>query len=216
MNNLSRHIALMVLALAALCARAVEEPHDTVCFYDSWENMFIMMPDTMIVDPMIDVCSPFEIYIETGDKKLDKKIKKGYMAATLGDTTWVINSYYVRKNFKGDSKNLHGYVPFFFNDKVAYAVAEEYSYAGVGDIDFTVISTYNYYFDFDKRKVHRVDYKMLDALLADYPGLRMRYQAMKNNKRQSTTSDFFLDYVDRVTDDPSRPYIVEMMGDKGK
>lgn len=216
MNNLSRHIALMVLALAALCAHAVEEPHDTVCFYDSWENMFIMMPDTMIVDPMIDVCSPFEVYIETGDKKLDKKIKKGYMAATLGDTTWVINSYYVRKNFKGDSKNLHGYVPFFFNDKVAYAVVEEYSYAGVGDIDYTVISTFNYYFDFDKRKVHRVDYKMLDALLADYPDLRMRYQAMKNNKRQSMTSDFFLDYVDRVTDDPSRPCIVEMMSAKGK
>ena len=213
MSNLSRHLFLVVLAMSALCARAEDEPHDTVYFYGSWQQMFDALPDTVIVDPKIDEYSPFELYFETNDKKVNKRIKNEYVAAALGDTTWFINSNYLKEYFKGDAKRLNGYVAMFFNEKMAYAVAEEYSYAELGDMGFTVVSTYNYYIDFEKRKVLRVDEKLLSKLLADYPDLRMRYEGMRDNDRERIISDFFMQYVDRVSDNPAQPYILDIVRD---
>ena len=173
--------------------------------------MLYMEPDTMMIDPIIDVYSPFEIYLETGDKRVNNKIKKEYLAATLGDSTWLINSQYIRKCFKGDSKRLHGYVPVFFNERVAYAIAEEYVYAELGDVGFNVISTYNYYIDFERRKVLKVDSKVLSALLVDYPDLQMRFEGMHDNGKTSIINDYFFQYVDRASDDPMRPYILDMV-----
>lgn len=58
-NWYSRHIALILLATASLTAVAQEEPHDTVYFYTTWTQIFDMAPETMVVDPAIDVYSPF-------------------------------------------------------------------------------------------------------------------------------------------------------------
>ena len=210
-NWYSRHIALILLATASLTAVAQEEPHDTVYFYTTWTQIFDMAPETMVVDPAIDVYSPFELYVETGDKKANKRIKNEYIAASLGDSTWLVNSNYLKENFKGDSKDLYGYVPLFFSEKVAYAVAEEYSYAELGDIAFNVVSTYNYYIDFKRHKVIKVNEKTLGNLLADYHDLRMRYESMSNSNKSAIINDFFLQFVDRATDDPMRPDITEFI-----
>ena len=211
MNSLSRYVFLMVIAMASLNAVAMDELSDTVYFYSSWHQMFDEDADTMVVDPVIDYYSPFEIYVETRDKKVDKRIKNEYIAATLGDSIWLINSHYVKKNFKGDSKKLHGYVPLFFNEKVAYAVVEEYMYAEVGDMGFNVVSTHNFYIDFDKRKVMRIDAKALSVLLADYPDLRMRFEGFKDNERSAILNEYFYQYVDRVNDDTLRPYLLDLV-----
>ena len=211
MRNVLLHIISFSFAMASLCAHAVEEPHDTLYFYVTWQHMLDMEPDTMIVDPMIDYYSPFEIYVETKDKRVNKRIKNEYIAATVGDSTWVINSNYLRKRFKGDSKKLHGYVPLFFNEKVAYAVGEECVYSELGDIAFNVVSTVNFYIDFQKRKVIRVDSKKLSGLLADYPDLRMRYESVYKNRRYRVVKDFFFDFIDRASEDVTRPYILDLV-----
>ena len=212
MKSLLLKFSVIMLLLPSLPAMAAQdEPVDTVFFYGSWEQMLDAEPDTMITAPMIDVYSPFELYFETLDKKANKRIKKDYIAATLGDSTWLINSNYLRKNFKGDSKKLHGYVPLFFNDKVAYAVAEECAYAEIADVGFNVISNYHYYIDFKQRKVLRIDSNRMCELLADYPDLRMRYESMQSYKSYSIINDFLLQYIDRVTDDFMRPYILDLV-----
>ena len=216
MLNRLHIIAALLLALCSLhCAADECVERDTVYFYNSWEQMMQVEPDTMITDLAIDFFSPFELYFESSDKKANKRIKKEYIAATLGDSTWLINSNYLREYFKGDSKNLHGYVPVFFSEKVAYAVAEEYSYAELGDIAFNVISTYNYYIDFKRHKVIRVDEKTLSAILTDYNDLRMRYEGMKDKGMSAIVNDFFMQFVDRATEDPMRPDILDLL-DKEK
>ena len=215
MKRVLRHIIFVATALSCLHAVADESiEKDTVFFYDTWERIFSVEPDTMIVDLAIDTSSPFELYFETSDKAVNKRIKKDYVAAALGDTTWLINSNYLKQYFKGDSKRLHGYVPLFFNEKVAYAVAEEYSFAELGDIAFNVISTYNYYIDFKRHKVIRVDEKTLSAILTDYNDLMMRYESMKDSWLQRIVNDYFLQYVDRVTDDPMRADILDFLEGK--
>lgn len=211
MSNLSRHLFLVVLAISALCAHAEDEPRDTVYFYGSWQQIFDAQPDTIIVDPAIDQYSPFELYFEVGNKIVNKRIKNEYVAAALGDTTWLINSNYLKDNFKGDAKRLHGYVPLFFNEKVAYAVAEEYMTAELGDVGLTVISTYNYLIDFKQRKVLKVDDKMLSKLLTDYHDLQMRYEGMRDYEMQRIINDYFLQYVDRIAEDPTRLGILDYL-----
>lgn len=211
MRNLTLNITIVLASLVSLQAKAAEEWSDTLFFYKTWQQVFETAPDTMIVGPVIDAFSPFELYFETGDKKADNRIKKEYIAATIGDTTWLINSHYLKEGFKGDSKKLHGYVPLFFDEKVAYAVGEEYMYAEVGDMAFNVISTYNYYIDFRSRKVLRIDSEKLSALLADYPDLRMRYEGMNDYKKTSIINDYFLKFVDRATEDPMRPDILKLV-----
>jgi hypothetical protein len=203
---------MAALAMCFLHAPAVEpEERDILFFYDSWAHMYNAEPDTMIVDAAIDFCSPFELYFETSDKKVNKRISKKYLAVTMGNSTWFINSNYLRDNFKGDAKRLHGYVPLFFDEKVAYAVAEEYMYAELGDIGFNVVSTHNYLIDFLQRKVLRIDEKSLIKLLTDYPDLRMRYEGMQDNDRERIINDYFVQYVDRVSDDSMHPYILDIL-----
>lgn len=214
MVNRVRNIALILIAFCSLhCAADECAERDTVYFYDSWEQMLQVEPDTMMIDLAIDYYSPYELYFESSDKKVNKRIKKEYVAASLGDSTWLINSDYLKECFKGDSKNMHGYVPVFFNEKVAYAEIEEYSYAELGDVAFNVVSTHFYYIDFNQHKVIRIDEKTLSNLLADYQDLRMRYEGMGNKDKSSVIRDYFFKYVDRVTDDYMRPYILDILGD---
>ena len=212
MKTCVKHLLLVLLFLGSLPAMAQDETVvDTVYFYASWKQVFNLQPDTMIVGPMVDVYSSFEIYIESADKEVNNKIKNEYVAATLGDSIWLINSQYLKDNFKGDSKKLHGYVPLYFNDKVAYAVGEDYFYAEIAGVGYNVLATHNYYIDFVQHKVTKLDAKALSALLADYPDLRMRYDGLKNNDRSSILNDYFDRYIDRANNDALRPYIIDLV-----
>ena len=79
---------------------------DTVYFYHSWEQMLNVAPDTMIVNPMIDVCTPYEVYIETGERAFDKKIRLDYIAASLNDGFWLMNSKYLKDAFGCRRNNI--------------------------------------------------------------------------------------------------------------
>ena len=105
MKNLIRNILLfMVLATASLQAMAFSLPHDTVYFYNTWEQLLIDSPATMYVDPWIDPITPYEVIIETPNEKYNDAIWNKHIAAVLGDSIWLINSEYLQREFKGDAK----------------------------------------------------------------------------------------------------------------
>ena len=214
MKNLIRNIMLfMVLATASLQAMAFSLPHDTVYFYNTWEQLLIDSPATMYVDPWIDPITPYEVIIETPNEKYNDDIWNKHIAAVLGDSIWLINSEYLQREFKGDAKNLNAYVPFYFNDKVAFAVTDAIPSVKellLGLPEDAPIGVEYYYIDFRNRKVLRVTPEVLSRLLEDYHDLQMRYEGMKDYKKRPVIEDFFFQFVDRATEDLMRPFILDL------
>lgn len=215
MRNWLRNIVLAVAALASFQGVAQTEPHDTVYFYNTWEQILTQTPAAVILDPWIDPITPYEVIIETADENYNQIIWDEHIAATIGDSIWLINSEYLQREFKGDVKRLNAFVPFFFNDKVAYAISV--GSLSVKDILFGTDDSYYsgevdyYYFDFFNHKVLKITPAVLIDLLEDYHDLQMRYEGMKDYKKRHIIEDYFFKYIDRATQDVMRPYILDLM-----
>ena len=198
--------------MASLCAHATEEQQDTAYFFNTWEQVIKMKPATMLVNPYISFTTAYDIYVDTDDPTINKKIEKEYMAELLGGEFWLINTVYLKKNFKGDTRNLKGYLPLFFDEKVAYVKdMEETGPRYSGGYDIVESKLYYYYIDFVQHKVRKVNHKVLKDLLMDYPDLLMRYESMKDYKTQSVIQDYFLKYVERASEDVMRPNILDLV-----
>lgn len=219
MKNWKYMLMLMVSLSALNVTAAGTEPRDTVYFYNTWQQMLDMEPVSMLVSPIIELETPYaiDIYTTTSDYRL-----YDHMAATLGDSIWLMSNVYLMKNFKGDSNHFKGYkfIPVFFNEKVAYL-----TYVGLGDNlslkdilfgetgegkDYTTVMDY-YYIDFKNRRVRKVTPEVLSELLEDYHDLQMRYEGMKDYKKRYMIEEFFLRYVDRASQDFMRPYIMDLV-----
>lgn len=213
MNRLLSHIIIIFLATAWLGANAVEEPHDTVYFYETWEQVYDDEPAEMCVDPFIDVYS-YALDFVTYDKLLNDKINKQYIAAYLGNGDWFVNSNYLYKKFDVDLHYLKHYVPLFFNSKIAYTL----SVANVSFMDQVSVEDESYtvdyyYIDFENYKVRRVDPNVLSELLKDYHDLQMRYEGMKDYKKRNIIEEYFFKYIERATRDVMHPYILDLVDD---
>ena len=216
-----KYLSFALVSMVCLHAAADNsQPLDTVYFYDSWESMLDMQPSASLVGPDIETLTPFQVSITTGDNRINKMIENDHIAATLGDSIWLINSQYVRDNFSGDVSKLRDYIPVFFNEKVAFL-----TFAGYGDNfslktilfgdymdedDFSEFMNY-YYIDFQNQMVYRITPNVLSMLLEDYHDLQMRYEGMKDYKKKYIIEDFFFRYVDRCTQDVLRPYILDIV-----
>ena len=205
-------IVLMVLAMTSIQAVALtsEMPHDTIYFYNTWEQMFNEEPVIALVDPWIETITPYDVVITTDDSRISERV----VAATLGDSIWLINTHYLRQNFGGDAKKLSDFVPLYFNEKVAFVVSD--AAMSVKDILFGPSEDYYpegdyFYIDFQNRKVLKVTPAVLSALLEDYHDLQMRYEGMKDYKKRHIIEDYFFKYVDRATQDFMRPTILELV-----
>ena len=205
-------IVLMVLAITTIQAVALtsEMPHDTIYFYNTWEQMFNEEPVIALVDPWIETITPYDVVITTDDSRISDRV----VAATLGDSIWLINTHYLRQNFGGDAKKLSDFVPLYFNEKVAFVVSD--AAMSVKDILFGPSEDYYpegdyFYIDFQNRKVLKVTPAVLSALLEDYHDLQMRYEGMKDYKKRHIIEDYFFKYVDRATQDFMRPTILELV-----
>lgn len=217
MKTVKRYILLTVLvAMAAMHAAGQTEPRDTIYFYQSWQQMLDMSPAAMIVDPMIVEISPAELGIDSGFDEINDRIVDEYIALSAYDSIWFINSDYLRREFSGDVKNVHGFAQLYFNDKTAFLVAS--APLGLKDIlmgndsdGYTSSSTDYYYIDFRKKRVERVTSGYLSELLDDYHDLLMRYEGMRDYKKSNIIKDYFFKYIDRATDDIMRPYIVDLV-----
>ncbi len=222
MKNWIRYALLAVWALASLTAVADEatEPLDTVYFYDTWEQMLDQTPVAAVVSPYIEAYTPYEIYIHIGNDQIDDVVSMEHLAATLGDSIWLVSSQFLKTEFKGDVRKLHGFVPVFFNEKVAFITfadpSDELSFKtflfgqSEDEIEFENLVNY-YYIDFSSMKVLKVTPDVLSELLEDYHDLKMRYEGMKDYKKRHIIREFFLKYVDRATQDVMRPYILDLV-----
>lgn len=220
MKILCRYIILAIMAMSPFLAQAAgDEPRDTVYFYDTWEDIFLEEPVIGLIDPFIYLITPYEIAIETGVEDVDYAINKTHIAATLGDSIWLINSQYLKREFTGDTKRLTEFMPFFFSDKVAYVLYvgenENLNWKNIlfGDrveTDFEEIVDY-YYIDFQNKSVIKITPSSLSMLLEDYHDLQMRYEGMKDFKKREIMLDYFFKYIDRAQQDVMKPYILDVM-----
>ena len=217
MKNRLKFIVLLAIASMSLCTTAQTVPNDTLYFYKTWQQMLDMQPPAYIVNPIIFPETPFEVYIETGYEEANETIENDYLALSQGDSIWLINSKFIKNYFKGDVKGLNGYIPVFFNDKVAYLTAN--GPLKVKDIlfgnDVDGVTSYTqafYYIDFENRTVRHVTHSYLSELLSEYHDLQMRYEGMKDYKKQEIIEDYFYKFIDRATEDIMRPYILDLVG----
>ena len=220
MKQYLRHIMVAALLMVTMQLWAQTEPRDTVFFYKTWGQMLNKTPEAVIIDPWIEVYTPYEIYIKTIDEDLNKSMSEDYLAATLGDSIWLISSGYVKHHFKGDVKKLYGFMPLKFNDKLAYFNFLNLNSWNVSIIDilfwekeFDGESTNYipdiYYIDFKNLMVKKLTPQVLCDLLEDYHDLQMRYEGMKDYKKPEIMDDYFSKYIERATDDIMHPYILD-------
>ena len=221
MKNSLRNILLVVIAGVSLLAAAQTQPQpqpmDTIYFYRTWEQMLNLDPSAYIVNPVIYVESSVEVYIETGDEDINKMIEDEYIALSQGDSIFLINSDYLKRDFNGDVRVHEGFVPLFFNDKVAYIVSygpvtvRDVLFGNSGEDGYTNRSIDYYYIDFLSQKVKRVTHEYLSQLLEDYHDLQMRYEGMKDYKKDYIIEDYFFKFIDRATVDFMHPYILDLV-----
>lgn len=222
MKHILLHITVIMLVLLPLPALAQDEPHDTVYFYKTWEQLLYQEPVSMLLDPYVIVHSPFQLSFEIDDENMNYIIGYEFMAASMGDSICFINSNYLKDCFHGDIDQLTGYIPLSFNDKMAYFRFGGYPYGDVNreyglrsrwndERTINQISWHYYFIDFAQSKVLKVNHSVLSALLQDYHDLQMRYEGMKNYKKREIMEDYFLQYIDRATSDIMHPYILDLV-----
>ena len=219
MKNRIRHIIFLAfITIATFHASGTTVPHDTIYFYSSWQQMLDIRPVAMIVDPSFIVESPYEVYIDSGLDHINKQIRENYLAFSMHDSIWFINSDYLKNRFQGDVKYVDGFVPLFFNEKTAFVIAAKpLSVKDIllgNDADGYTNRIGDYYnIDFMNRRLERVTPDYLSSLLEDYRDLLMRYEGMKDYKKSEIIEEYFFKYIDRVADDIMRPYIVDLVED---
>ncbi len=219
MKNFLRNILLVVVAGVSFHASAQTQSHplDTIYFYKSWAQMLYMEPSAYIVNPVIYADSDCEIYIETGNDEVNQMIEDEYIAFSRDAETFYINSNYLKKEFSGDVRVHEGFVPLFFNDKVAFIISygpltvKDVLFGNSGDEGITNRNVDYYNINFLNNSVNRVTHEYLSLLLEDYHDLKMRYEGMKDYKKDYIIEDYFFKYIDRATDDFMHPFILDLV-----
>lgn len=196
--------------------------HDTVYVYESWESIFDQTPDAMLLNPMIDYYTPFIIDFNLPNEENNKTLHNETVALTVGDSIWLVNTTWLQQNFKGECKKMDFWAPLYFSAKIAFIEWKTYR-ASTGmsilgallgdetlfypDPDDTEGDLYM--IDFNQAEVYKIDHKRLSQLLEPYHDLKVRYEGMKDYKKRYMIKYFFMQYVNRLNDDPSVPYLID-------
>lgn len=218
--------AIVLAAVAAFAGRGAAQTADTLCVYRSWQSIFNQRADTVVVNPKIEVRSPYDYDFSTADKRVTRSLRQRSVAVAIGDSTWLISSNWIKTNFKGDCSHFSRFVPLFFSAKVAFVqwLRGGPTFGGlmlnmmVGlvtgmDTGVGMGGMYNgatapfYHLDFATHTVHKVDSDYLIGLLDAYPDLLRRYTMMKDYQSTPMVNSYFMEYVDRLNSDPSVPYL---------
>lgn len=197
---------------------------DSVYIYTAWERVFDENPDTVIINPTISIDSPTEYYFqaEGKDKKAVRKmIDRQCVALALGDSVWFANTSWLRKNFHGVERYMDGFVPLYFNSKIAFisCLKPVRGYAS-SFLDFMFggieeepgfgedIASY-FWLDLDEKWVREVDSDELSRLLElyGYRNLQMRFESMRDYRETYMVNDFFIQFVNMLNRDPAVPYL---------
>lgn len=205
---------------------------DTLKVYNSWQALFFNGPDTMAINPNIEISSPFNFKFkptEKDNKPLRKMIEKQSVVTSIGDSVWMINSHYIKDSLQGEYNRIFdNYVPLFFNEKMVFIqfLPTEISYlpveidnlegvmAGVGRYgiynagDYGYVAVPHFMIDIASKSINLVDRNYLLFLLERYPDMKRRYEMMQDQNEFYMINQFFWDYVERAERDP---YFPEML-----
>lgn len=228
-----RATVMSLVAVVALFAAARMEAstggNDTLMVYNSWEAIFDLIPDTIVANPEIKVRSEYDFEFKATSrdaKAVNKMLKNEAVAVCLGDTLWLINSDWLKRNFKGDCKHFSRYVPLYYTGKIAFVqfqrnnptvggfllnllvdgVLGADSGIGMGD-GYNGETPKLYWIDFNNLRVREVNKNLLLELLEPYPDLLQRYTFRQYQDETYLINEFFLDYVNRLNRDPEVPYL---------
>ena len=225
---------VIVVIVASLCAsiadaqfyssRKHDHGRDTLWVYNSWDALMFNGPDTMAVNPNIEINSPFNIKFkptEKDSKPLRKMIDKQSAVVSIGDSVWLINSHFIKDSLQGYYNGIfENYVPLFFNEKIAFIqyIPTDISYlpieidsfegvtAGVGKYgiynvggDYGYVAVPHFLIDIVSRQITLVDRSFLLVLLERYPDMKRRYEMMADQNEFYMINQFFWDYVDRLS-----------------
>lgn len=222
-------LVAVVALFAAVRMEASTGGNDTLMVYNSWEAIFDLMPDTIVANPEIKVRSEYDFEFKATSrdaKAVNKMLKNEAVAVCLGDTLWLINSDWLKRNFKGDCKHFSRYVPLYYTGKIAFVqfqrnnptvggfllnllvdgVLGADSGIGMGD-GYNGETPKLYWIDFDNLRVREVNKNLLLELLEPYPDLLQRYTFRQYQDETYLINEFFLDYVNRLNRDPEVPYL---------
>ena len=218
--------ALIAVVLATISAHAARTPADTLSVYRSWQAIFDQHPDTVLINPAVEVESPYDFNFTSDDRDAQRVLKKQAVAVALGDSAWYISSSWIKHNFKGDCSHFSRFVPLYFSAKIAFVQFQRNGPSFGGALlnllvdGFTGLDTgvgmgdmYNgkaapfYHLDFATMTVNKVDSEYLTKLLDAYPDLKRRYLMMKDYDEIYMVNEFFLDYINRLNADESVPYL---------
>lgn len=214
--------------------RKHDEGTDTLMVYNSWQSVFYNGPDTVAINPNIEIYSPFQYKFkptEKDRKPLQKMIEKQSVAVAIGDSVWLVNGKYLKDNFSGPYNSyFHDYLPLYFSEKIAFLqyLPTEISYlnfeidnfeglqyyVGVGrssvlDFNAVVADVAHFVIDIENKTVSLVDKNYLLFLLDRYPDMKRRFEMMEGQNEFYLINEFFWDFVDRISQDPFAPDIVQ-------
>lgn len=218
----SKLFIILVAMAVALQAMADGSVTDSLTVFKSWEAVFDCRPDTVLHQVLVEVYTPYDFNIKPQgkDKRTKKMLKEEAQVVLLGDSMWLVNSDYLKREFKGDCKHFSHYLPLYFSSRIAFVqwqrgtptvggmllnmlVGGMYGLdadIGMGDYYLGRVAPF-YLIDFGNKRVEKVDYKFLLELLDDYRDLRRRFEQMRDCEEQYMVNEFFLEYVERLNGD---------------
>ena len=231
MNIRFNMLAMLVLiaALASVChsqyytSRKHDQGTDTLMVYNSWKSVFFDGPDTVAINPNVEIYSPFQYKFkptEKDRKPLAKMIDRQAVAVAIGDSVWLVNSKYLKDSLSGPYNSyFEDYLPLYFNEKIIFFqyLATEISYLGVEIDNFENLQYYvgvgrssildfgsgwidvaHFVIDVENKTVYLVDRDYLLFLLERYPDMKRRFEMMQGQNEFYLINQFFWDYVDRL------------------
>ncbi len=194
------------MAVVAMAVSA--EPTDTLMVYKSWQAVADGRCDIRLVDPYIYVESPWEVYFDGDRDDVNRALYNDAVAVALGDSIWMINTERLKHHFDGNLSELAGYAPMLFNDKAVMIEHARPTASFWNDDTFTEPELY--WVDFELGHVFKLNDKTMSSLLAPYHNLQMRYDGMKDRKKQDVIRYFLELYLRRIALDPEVPYLGEI------
>ena len=182
---------------------------DTVYVYLNWNQIFSHKPAIAYSGPIVFPNNGLEYEIYTLDDTSQAVLDKAAVAINVGDSLWLVNTNYLKKNFECQYNGFYNYIPLYFSSKIAFCqywddYAQEYylrpMLTATGEHVLEPVLLHRgqpryYILDFDK-------------LLAAYPELRERYLSRKHRNDPDVIAFYFQKYIEAVDNDSTVPTII--------
>lgn len=224
---MTRRLFFTLLCLVTLVATAQEYQarHDSVWVYNSWESIMEQWPDTLLINPDIEVWTPYDLEFKTRSKATNRMLEEQTVALAVGDTTWLVNTKLLQdQGYNGDIKKMDDYAPLYFNAKLAFIqCVPTHTSSGMallgallGDPELFSDDPWEnpadfFWIDFENKRIDKIDHKKMSQLLSIYPDLLRRYEQMRDYKKRYIIQSFFFDFIERADRDPGYPYLLDRL-----